>query len=88
MAQLVARYLGVVEAVGSSPVTQTIGDQHYPRKSDAIASDFFVILTKIYKQLHDIYIYILHKTLTFSRHSIDKGAHILYNQSNTEISER
>ena len=24
MAQLVARYLGVVEAVGSSPVTQTI----------------------------------------------------------------
>ena len=25
VAQLVARYLGVVEAAGSSPVTQTIG---------------------------------------------------------------
>ncbi len=27
VAQLVARYLGVVEAVGSSPVTQTIGNR-------------------------------------------------------------
>ena len=28
MAQLVARYLGVVEAAGSSPVTQTISSVH------------------------------------------------------------
>ena len=28
VAQLVARYLGVVEAVGSSPVTQTISSVH------------------------------------------------------------
>ena len=34
VAQLVARYLGVVEAVGSSPVTQTI-------KTDAFLHRFF-----------------------------------------------
>ena len=39
MAQLGARYLGVVEAAGSSPVTQT-------KKSPMVAklSDFFVFL--------------------------------------------
>lgn len=31
VAQLVARYLGVVEAVGSSPVTQTRCNQHYSK---------------------------------------------------------
>jgi hypothetical protein len=39
VAQLVARYLGVVEAAGSSPVTQTI--DICAKKSIAIAVDFF-----------------------------------------------
>ena len=41
MAQLVARYLGVVEAAGSSPVTQTISSVH--NGFELWTLDFFVI---------------------------------------------
>ena len=48
VAQLVARYLGVVEAVGSSPVTQTRCDQHYLKIpiSDDIGI-FYISLTNL-----------------------------------------
>ena len=41
MAQLVARYLGVVEAAGSSPVTQTISSIH--KGFDFMNTRFFLI---------------------------------------------
>ena len=41
VAQLVARYLGVVEAAGSSPVTQTISSVHNGFQFWAL--DFFML---------------------------------------------
>ena len=41
VAQLVARYLGVVEAAGSSPVTQTISSAHNGFQLWAL--DFFIL---------------------------------------------
>ncbi len=41
VAQLVARYLGVVEAAGSSPVTQTISSVH--NGFELWALDFFML---------------------------------------------
>ena len=43
VAQLVARYLGVVEAVGSSPVTQTSCNQHYPKIRYSIEYRIFLL---------------------------------------------
>ena len=55
VAQLVARYLGVVEAAGSSPVTQT-------KKSptSTCLSDFFVALQ--YPKLYEVITKVITKT--------------------------
>ena len=67
MAQLVARYLGVVEAVGSSPVTQTI--EKTRRSGKEMACFLFVKMivtvgkpkTKIVKKvLFYVLLYVLH----------------------------
>ena len=42
VAQLVARYLGVVEAAGSSPVTQTISSIH--KGFDFMNTRFFYLI--------------------------------------------
>ena len=44
VAQLVARYLGVVEAAGSSPVTQTISSIH--KGFDFMNTRFFYMLLR------------------------------------------